>query len=157
MNVRRAAVLFLATGGHIGRRPAAPGTFGSLAALLPCFLLSRMPLWGAVIIIVGLIGLAVWAADAAEKLLGQKDPGRIVIDEIAGMVVTLAGLPFNLLTAATGFIIFRILDITKPFPIRLAERRLTGGVGVVADDIVAGVLGNILLRLILAFSGVGLS
>jgi len=98
-------------------------------------------------------GCAVIVADAAEKLLNEKDPGSIVIDEIAGMMVTLAGLPFNGVTVVSGFIIFRILDITKPFPIRAIERRLNGGTGVVLDDLAAGVMGNILLRLILSLTG----
>jgi phosphatidylglycerophosphatase A len=153
MNFRQTAVLFLATGCHIGRIPIAPGTFGSLFALLPCFLLSRLPWWAEMVFIVVFSGFAVFVAGAAEKLLSSKDPGSIVIDEIAGMMVTLAGLPFNGVAVVSGFIIFRILDITKPFPIRAIERRLNGGTGVVMDDLVAGVMGNILLRIILSLSG----
>ena len=147
MKFYQAAMLFLATGGPIGRIPVAPGTFGSLLGLLPCFLLSRLSLWFSLAMVIALAGLAVYAADIAEKQLGRKDPGSIVIDEIAGMTVTLAGVPFNTVSAVSGFIIFRVLDITKPYPIRVFERRLKGGLGVVMDDIVAGVMGNILLRL----------
>lgn len=153
MKFRQIAVLFLATGCYIGKIPIAPGTFGSLFALLPCFLLSRLPWLAEMVIIVVFAGCAVIVADAAEKLLNEKDPGSIVIDEIAGMMVTLAGLPFNGVTVVSGFIIFRILDITKPFPIRAIERRLNGGTGVVMDDLAAGVMGNILLRLILSLTG----
>jgi len=74
-----------------------------------------------------------------------------VIDEIAGMAVTLVGLPFNLTTVLIGFIIFRILDISKPFPIRALDQRLSGGVGIVIDDVVAGIFANLLLRLILVY------
>lgn len=105
------------------------------------------------VIIIIFCGVAVFVADAAEKLLSAKDPGSIVIDEIAGMMVTLAGLPFNAVVVVSGLIIFRILDITKPFPIRAIERRLNGGTGVVMDDLVAGVMGNILLRLVLPLTG----
>ena len=95
--------------------------------------------------------VAVWIANGAEKLLGEKDPGSVVIDEIAGMAVTLAGLPFNFDTALMGFIIFRILDILKPFPIRNLDKRISGGVGIVLDDVVAGIFANLLLRIVIYF------
>ena len=151
MKFRDTAVIFLATGCYLGRVPVAPGTFGSLLGLLICVVLSDIWLTSAVLIAIAFIGCSVWIADEAEKQLNQKDPGCIVIDEIAGMMVTLIGLPFNLFTAAAGFILFRLLDILKPFPIRLIERRLSGGVGVVADDVAAGILSNIVLRIVLMF------
>jgi len=98
-----------------------------------------------------IIGLAVWIADVAAKTLKRKDPGCIVIDEIAGMVVTLIGLPFNLTTAVTGFILFRILDILKPYPIRILDKRVSGGLGIVADDVAAGIFANALMRILLFF------
>ena len=151
MKFRDTAVIFLATGCYLGRVPVAPGTFGSLLGLLICVVLSDIWLTWAVLITIAFIGCSVWVADEAEKRLNQEDPGCIVIDEIAGMMVTLIGLPFNLFTAAAGFILFRLLDILKPFPIRLIERRLPGGVGVVADDVAAGILANIVLRIVLMF------
>jgi phosphatidylglycerophosphatase A len=151
MKFRDTAVIFLATGCYLGRVPVAPGTFGSLLGLLICVVLSDIWLISAVLITIAFIGCSVWIADEAEKSLNQEDPGCIVIDEIAGMMVTLIGLPFNLFTAAAGFILFRLLDILKPFPIRLIERRLSGGVGVVADDVAAGILANIVLRIVLMF------
>lgn len=154
MKFRQTAVLFIATGCNIGNIPIAPGTFGSLFALLPCYLLSHLPFWAEIICIVAFACFAIVVAGEAEKLLDQKDPGRIVIDEIAGMMVTLVGLPFNGITIVSGFVIFRILDITKPYPIRSIERRLKGGTGVVMDDLVAGVMANIILRLILSLSGI---
>ena len=153
MNFHRPAVLFLATGCNIGKMPFAPGTFGSLSALFPCYLLALLPLWAEIAVIVAFVCIAILVADKAEKLLAQKDPGSIVIDEIAGMMVTLAGLPFNSVTVVSGFIIFRILDIAKPFPIRTIEKRLKGGVGIVVDDLVAGIMGNMILRIIFSYSG----
>ena len=141
--------VFLATGGYIGYIPFGPGTFGSLIGLPLCFLLSRIQLAAAIITVLVIIALAIWISNAAERILERKDPGCIVIDEIAGMVVTLIGLPFNLATAAIGFILFRILDIFKPFPIRILDKRLSGGLGIVADDVVAGILSNILIRILL--------
>ena len=152
MNFREKSVLFLATGFYVGNIPPAPGTLGSLIGLALCFLLAGIQLPPAIILAVLFIGFAVWIAHAAEKTLKKKDPGCIVIDEVAGMVVTLIGLPFNLTTAVIGFIIFRILDILKPFPIRTLDKRLAGGIGIVADDVVAGIFANIILRLLLYIS-----
>ena len=151
MNFRDTAVLFLATGFNIGNIPLAPGTFGSILGLGLCFILAGLKLPLAVVCIVLFIALAVRIAAEAEILLKQKDPGCIVIDEIAGMAVTFVGLPFNLTTALIGFIIFRILDISKPFPIRTLDKRVSGGVGIVIDDVVAGIFANLLLRLIYVF------
>jgi phosphatidylglycerophosphatase A len=149
MNFREKTAVFLATGFYVGNIPFAPGTFGSLIGLPLCFLLAGIPLPAAMITAVLMIGLAVWIAGTAERTLGHKDPGCIVVDEIAGMVVTLIGLPFNFTTAVTGFILFRILDILKPFPIRVLDRRLSGGLGIVADDVAAGVFANISIRILL--------
>jgi phosphatidylglycerophosphatase A len=149
MNFRKKAVMFLATGFYAGNLPVAPGTFGSLIGLALCFGLAANPLPLAIILAVLLILFAIWIANAAEKILKRSDPGCIVIDEIAGMVVTLIGLPFNLTTAVTGFILFRILDILKPFPIRILDKQVSGGLGIVADDVVAGIFANLSLRIIL--------
>ena len=154
MKFRERAVLFVATGFFIGTVPFAPGTFGSLIGLPVCFLLSRLNLLQSVICILVFILVAIGIASAAEKILKQKDPGQIVIDEIAGLMVTFAGLPFNLKTALAGFIIFRVFDILKPFPIRILERRVGGGTGVVLDDVLAGVYGNLILRLVIYVSGI---
>jgi phosphatidylglycerophosphatase A len=154
MKFRERAVLFVATGFFIGTVPFAPGTFGSLIGLPVCFLLSRLNLLQSVIYILVFILFAIGIASAAEKILKQKDPGQIVIDEIAGLMVTFAGLPFNLKTALAGFIIFRVFDILKPFPIRILERRVGGGTGVVLDDVLAGVYGNLILRLVIYITGI---
>jgi phosphatidylglycerophosphatase A len=145
------AVLFLATGFNIGKIPFAPGTFGSIPGLVLGFALAGLTLPLAAVCLVLFIAMAVGIAAKAEKLLKQKDPGCIVIDEIAGMAVTLIGLPFNLTTALIGFIIFRILDISKPFPIRAMDKRVSGGVGIVIDDVAAGIIANLLLRMFIYF------
>lgn len=148
MNLRKDAVMFLATGFYIGNIPFAPGSFGSLFGLPLSFALAGLSLAPAILCTLLLIFLAVCIADAAEKILSQNDPSCIVIDEIAGMVTTLIGLPFNLITVVSGFIIFRLLDILKPFPIRSLDKRVGGGLGVVADDVAAGIIANLLLRFI---------
>ena len=149
MKLREDAVMFLATGFYIGNIPVAPGTFGSLVGLPLCFALAGISTATAMLGTLLFILFAVWIADAAEKILEQNDPGCIVIDEIAGMVVALVGLPFNPITVVIGFILFRILDILKPFPIRDLDKRIPGGLGVVADDVAAGIITNILLRAII--------
>jgi len=151
MNFRRHLVMLLATGGYVGRIPIASGTFGSLLGIPICFALSKMFWMSAALFVVGFTLVAMWAADEAESALGRKDPGAIVIDEIAGMLVSLLALPFTVSTVVAGFLMFRILDIIKPPPIRQAERYFRGGVGVVMDDIMAGAATNILLRIWLVF------
>jgi phosphatidylglycerophosphatase A len=149
MNFRDHAVFLFATGCYVGKIPVAPGTFGSLIGVLGCFFLSKIHLSIAVLVTVLFIILAIRIAAEAEKILKKTDPGCVVIDEIAGMIIVLLGLPANWTTAAAGFILFRLLDIVKPFPIRLLERRLSGGLGVVMDDVAAGIMANVALRLAL--------
>ena len=155
MKLRERAVLFVATGFFIGNLPFAPGTFGSLIGLPLCFLLSRLDLLKSLICILVFILFAMGIASAAEKIIKQRDPGQIVIDEIAGLMVTLAGLPFNLKTALAGFIIFRVFDILKPFPIRMIDRSVGGGSGIVLDDVMAGIYGNLIIRLGIYITGAG--
>jgi len=154
MKFRERAVLFLATGFFIGTVPFAPGTFGSIIGLPICFLISRLNVLRSVICAILFILFAIWMAAAAEKILKRKDAGEIVIDEIAGLIITLVGLPFTLKTAIAGFIIFRAFDIVKPFPIRLLEKKVAGGPGVVLDDVLAGLYGNLILRLAIYITGV---
>ena len=154
MKIRDRAVIFLATGLLIGNVPFAPGTFGSLIGLPLAFLLSRLNLLLSASFILLFVFFAIAVASAAEKILSQKDPSKIVIDEIAGLIVTFAGLSFNLGTAIAGFIIFRAFDILKPFPIRALERKVPGGGGVVLDDVLAGIYANLILRLAFYIAGV---
>ncbi len=152
MNFADKTAVFLATGFYIGRIPLAPGTFGSLAGLPLCFLLAEIQMAAAIVAILLFIALATWIAGAAGRALGHPDPGCIVIDEIAGMMITLMGLPFKPTTVAAGFILFRILDIVKPYPIRVLDQRLPGGVGIVADDVIAGIFANFVLRILIYIS-----
>ena len=142
------AVLSLATGFYIGRVPFAPGTFGTLIGLPLCLLISRLPFGLSVVCVALFIGCAIGLASAAEKIIQQKDPGQIVIDEIAGFLVVFVGLPFNVYSAVLGFILFRGFDIFKPFPIRLLERKVSGGSGIVIDDVIAGLYAHLILRLV---------
>ena len=138
----------------LGNMPFAPGSFGTLAGLPLCWLLSRIDSRISWILIALSIPFAIWVAGEAEKILGKKDPGAIVIDEIVGMLFTMAGLPFTAATAGLGFLLFRVFDITKPFPIRFLERRFKGGTGIVLDDIAAGLAANITLRIIIQLTDI---
>lgn len=130
-----------------GYLPWVPGTWGSLAAFPLYFLLVYLGDWRiylAAIIFITAIG--VWAATRAERQSNIVDPSFVVIDEVAGQLVTLFLIPFSWKAAFAGFVLFRLLDIFKPFPARRFER-LPGGWGVMADDVMAGIYGNLLLRL----------
>ena len=143
--------MFLATGCFIGNISFAPGTFGSILGLPLCFLLCKIDFPVAVLLTVIFVFFAIWIAQRAEKILNTEDPGCIVIDEIAGILVTFTGLPFNIISVVFGFLIFRALDIWKPYPISWMERHLSGGAGIVMDDVVAGIFSNLLLRGIFFF------
>ena len=147
MKFRERAVLFLATGFFVGTVPFAPGTFGSIIGLPICFLISKLNFLFAGVFALVFVLFTVWVAAAASKILEKEDPAEIVIDEIAGLIVTLVGIPFTAGTAVAGFVIFRAFDILKPFPIRTLEEKVPGGAGIVLDDVMAGIYANIILRL----------
>ncbi len=151
MNFKQKSVMFLATGCFIGNISFAPGTFGSILGLPLCFLLSKIDLSVAVPLIIIFVFFAIWIAEEAGKILKAEDPGCIVIDEIAGLMITFTGLPFNIISAVAGFLVFRVLDILKPYPIRFFERKLSGGIGIVVDDVAAGICSNIILRVLLPY------
>ena len=140
--------IFLSSFAYSGYFPVAPGTAGSAAALA-LFVIVRWSgspiLAGVVLVAVAVVGT--WSASVTERHLRRTDPGQIVIDEVLGMLLTLAFLPRELHWPGVllGFLVFRALDIVKPFPANVAER-LHGGLGVMADDGVAGIYGNIIMR-----------
>ncbi len=153
MNFKQKSVMFIATGCFIGNLSVAPGTFGSILGLPLCFILAKIELTVALVFTITFIFFAIMIAQKAEKILVEKDPGCIVIDEIAGLMVALIGLPFNIISVTAGFIIFRAFDIFKPYPIRYLEERLPGGVAIVMDDVAAGIYSNIVLRLGMSIIG----
>ncbi len=140
-------ILLGATGLGVGYSPAAPGTFGSLVGLGLAWGISGWPPALAGGVAVAVCGLAVWLSHEAEGILGAKDPGLIVIDEVAGMLVACWGLTLSVPAAIALFALFRLFDITKPFPVGWLDRHLTGGLGIVADDVAAGILANLVYRL----------
>jgi phosphatidylglycerophosphatase A len=156
MTTRLAVIL--ATFGYVGHFPIAPGTAGSAAALVLYALLQTIERLlglgpsGALLLdvtaIAVLFAAGTWAGSIAEAHYGRTDPGAVVLDEVVGMLVTLLMVPVTWKGALAGFLLFRLFDIVKPFPARRFER-LHGGLGIMADDAVAGVYGNLALRLVI--------
>jgi phosphatidylglycerophosphatase A len=144
----RFAVL-IATALGCGYFPIAPGTAGAAAGLVVYLLVwwTKSP-----IVEVGLIAVTfavgTWAATHAERFFGVIDPGQVVIDEVLGMLVTLAFIPVGVSGAITGFFIFRVLDALKPYPANRLEH-FHGGFGIMADDAMAGIYSNIALRIVI--------
>ena len=148
----RSLAVAVATVGGVGRAPVAPGTFGSLVAvpLLPglAVVRDRSPL-AYVALLIALVVVAVWSAGLAEEALGEHDHSRIVIDEVAGLALAGLFLPGTWAAAGLGFLLFRVFDVLKPFPAGLIDGRIEGGVGVVGDDLVAGIYAGLAGRLVL--------
>lgn len=141
--------VFVATVGYCGYFPVAPGTVGSAAGLVVYLLVwwTRSPAIEAALIAL-VFGAGAWAGTHAERYFGGIDPGPVVIDEVLGMLITLAFVPVGWSGALAGFFLFRVFDVIKPYPADHLER-LHGGVGVMADDAMAAVYANISLRLLI--------
>jgi phosphatidylglycerophosphatase A len=139
--------LAIATVIGIGYVPIAPGTFGSAAGLLLWWLLPSSPAIQ-IGVIVALFIVGSWSGSVAEKHFGRTDPGQVVVDEVMGMLITLLFNPVGWMGATIGFLLFRVADIIKPYPANRLER-LHGGIGVMADDGMAGIYANLALRVIL--------
>ncbi|HEY7170664.1 MAG TPA: phosphatidylglycerophosphatase A [Vicinamibacterales bacterium] len=147
----RAVALALATTLGVGFVPWAPGTFGSAAGLVLWWLLpSSAIVQAAAIVIVFVLGA--WSGSVAERHFRASDPAQVVIDEVMGMWITLLLNPVGWQGAVIGFLLFRLFDVIKPYPANRLER-LRGGVGVMADDGMAAVYANIVLRVIMIVSG----
>lgn len=140
---------WIATALGAGLSPKAPGTAGSLVALLPWwFLLRGLPVgWYLAVLAAGFV-LGVWACSVCDRRLGMHDQGALVWDEVIGMWITLIAAPTPWWWMWVGFALFRLFDIWKPWPVRLADRRVRGGLGVMLDDVVAGVYALIVLQVI---------
>jgi phosphatidylglycerophosphatase A len=140
--------LAIATVGGAGFVPVAPGTAGSAVGVVIYFLTSHWPAAWQIALVAGVSLLGVLASTPAAAALGRKDPGPVVIDEVAGQLLTLLLTGVGWLGALGGFLAFRVLDIVKPWPAQKLEA-LPGGVGIMADDLMAGVYGNLVLLILL--------
>ncbi len=151
--------IIISTGFGIGYVPVVPGTFGTLWGI-PIYLAVHRgcvyveKAWSIpflvtyLLIITAFSLLGVWVAGIAEQAFSEKDPGKIVIDEIAGFLVTMAGTQAGLPGIVSGFIVFRILDIMKFPPANIADKRVSGGLGIMLDDLIAGVQGVVILAIL---------
>ena len=140
---------FLATAGYVGYIPMAPGTFGSAVGLA----FYAAVAWSDSVVLEGvlllvLLVLGIWSADIVEKQMG-KDPSAVVIDEVLGMLVTLAFIDASVSAAVAGFFLFRLFDVIKPYPAGRLEH-LHGGPGIMLDDAMAGIYANLALRGLIA-------
>jgi len=132
---------------YVGYFPLIPGTAGSLAGILVYFLVKDNPLVY-ILTLAALLILGFLASGRAERLMGKKDPPCVVIDEVCGMLLSLLFLPYNIKLVIIAFFIFRLLDTLKPFPAGRLER-LKGSLGIMTDDLAAGIYTSIILQVIL--------
>jgi len=139
--------IILALGFGSGLAPKAPGTFGTLFAILPVIATEQFAYPVKAFIFVLLLLGGVWAADRYEKITGKKDASEVVIDEIAAYYMIFLFIPANVFTVPLGFVLFRIFDIWKPYPIKKLEK-IDGGLGVMADDLLAAVYSIIILGIL---------
>ena len=141
------AVHLLAFGFGAGCSPKAPGTMGTLLAVGIYLPLSRLPLWAYALVVLLVIAAGIWLCGKAARDLGVHDHPGIVWDEIAGFLVTMFAAPAGWLWILAGFVLFRLFDIWKPWPIRWFDRRVGGGFGIMLDDVVAGLFAAAFLQI----------
>jgi len=144
------AAVAVATAFGFGRFPVAPGTFGSLPGLLAAWALWKAggP-WAVVAGAAVVAAVGTWAAGRAARLWGTEDPGAVVVDEVAGQMVALFFVAPSPAVLAVSFLLFRGMDIVKPWPASKLER-LPGGSGIMADDLAAGAIANVVLQIAIA-------
>lgn len=150
-SVWRNPLHFLAFGCGAGAIPVAPGTFGTLLAIPLYLVLQTLPLTYYLIIVIAMMVFGIWLCGRTAADIGVHDHGGIVWDEIVGYLLTMIAAPPGWLPVMLGFVLFRLFDITKPWPIRMVDRRLGGGFGIMFDDVLAAVYAGLLLQLFIHF------
>jgi len=148
--MRKSLIKIISTFFYVGYLPLIPGTFGSIAGLVIYYLVKdSLPVY---LITTGiLIFLGFITSDSIEKSLEKKDPSCVVIDEVSGMMLSLLFIPFNLKLVIVGFFLFRLFDTLKPYPAGRFEK-LRGGLGIMSDDLIAGLYTNLVLQIALKFA-----
>ncbi|MBN1907599.1 MAG: phosphatidylglycerophosphatase A [Deltaproteobacteria bacterium] len=142
-------ILFFATWFFTGLIPFAPGTWGSLAALPFAALANSLGPFFSYLSIALILIISIPVAGRAAQIMQMEDPSSVVIDEAAGIFVTLFLIPVSWMSVIAGFVLFRIFDILKPFPIGLIDKKVRGGRGIVFDDVMAGIYANVGVRIFL--------
>jgi phosphatidylglycerophosphatase A len=148
----RRAAMCIATGLCVGFSPVGPGTFGTLLAVPFIWLGAQWGVFSQIMIAGAFFALGLWAAERALKVLGKEDAPQIVVDEIAGFLVAMVGIPFTWYWLGCGFLLFRFFDIYKPFPISTLDEKVGGGRGVMLDDLAAGLFANLVMHLMVRAS-----
>ena len=151
LSALRNPTVLLATGFGSGLAPFAPGTFGTAASLILFAFLSTQT-WLYLAVCVLAFGAGVWICDVAANKLGVHDHPGIVWDEFVGMWITMAFVPISWQTLLAGFLLFRLFDVLKPWPIRWLDQQVSGGFGIMIDDVLAGVFAWIGLQLLLRYT-----
>ncbi len=141
-------VHFLAFGFGSGAAPKAPGTFGTLAAIPVFLLLAYLPLWAYLVVLVLAFALGVYLCGQASEDMGVHDHGGIVWDEFVGFWITMIALPVHWAWIIAGFVLFRFFDIIKPWPIGWLDKRVHGGLGIMIDDVIAGIFALAILQVV---------
>jgi phosphatidylglycerophosphatase A len=144
-------IMAIASGCYTGYLPKAPGTWGTLVAFPLHFLLIRLSQTGYYASLAIIFVVAVLTAGSAEKILDRGDPGVVVIDEIIGMLIGLIGAPMKTVPLIIAFFLFRFFDIVKPFPAGWADAYLHGGLGIVLDDVIAGIYTLLVMQILKAW------
>ena len=145
---------FLAFGFGSGLAPFAPGTFGTMAAV-PLYLLAsslELPMYLGLTLLLFLAG--VWICGRCERVLGVQDHSGIVWDEIVGFLIAMIAAPVSLTTLVSGFVLFRLFDVLKPWPIGFLDRRMHGGLGIMLDDVLAGIYACLGLLLLIRYGAI---
>lgn len=137
---------WLAFGFGTGLFPKAPGTLGSLAAIPIIYWASMLPTPIYSLLLTPTILIGIWVCKRASEDLGVHDHPAIVWDEIAGMMITFMAVPFTLPNLIIGFLLFRFFDILKPWPVRWADKSISGGLGIMLDDVIAGIMASLLMQ-----------
>lgn len=139
--------MFIATGAYSGYLPKAPGTWGSVLGVGLWFGLRNLALAPYLALVAGLFVIGTACAGSAEKIMDAPDPGLVVIDEVVGQLLALAAAPHHPLAALFAFLLFRFFDILKPYPVGWLDQHIHGGLGIMLDDIVAGMYALLVLQL----------
>lgn len=137
--VFQSPVHIVAFGFGSGLAPFAPGTFGTLAAIPLYWILSLFPLWFYLVVVLIAAIAGIWICGESAKRLGVHDHGGIVWDEFVGFWITMIAAPSGLIWLLVGFVLFRVFDIWKPWPIYMADDKIHGGLGIMLDDVIAGI------------------
>lgn len=144
-------ILFIATAAYTGYAPKAPGTVGTLWGVVIAYFMCGLGVVPQALIILGVLALSIYTAGEAAKIFDQKDPSRVTIDEVSGVLFAFFLVPFTPINAIFVFLLFRIFDILKPWPASKLDRDLGGGAGIVLDDVASGIYVNIIAHILLRF------